>query len=73
MLREGDSFTIDANMNVDDGNQNQVGVTYKALAEDVKVGDKLLLDDGKLVFRIKEIADHQIKCEVIGANPDAMY
>ena len=65
MLREGDSFTIDANMNVDDGNQDQVGVTYKALAEDVNVGDKLLLDDGKLVFRIKEIADHQIKCEVL--------
>jgi len=65
MLGEGDSFTIDANMNADDGNQNQVGVTYKALAEDVKVGDKLLVDDGKLVFKIKEITGRQVKCEVL--------
>ena len=65
MLGEGDSFTIDANMNVDDGNQDRVGVTYKALAEDVKVGDKLLVDDGKLVFKIKKITGRQVKCEVL--------
>lgn len=65
MLGEGDSFTIDANMNVDDGNQDRAGVTYKALAEDVKVGDKLLVDDGKLVFKIKKITGRQVKCEVL--------
>lgn len=65
MLEEGDSFTIDANMDADDGNNDQVGVTYKALAEDVKVGDKLLVDDGKLVFKIKEITGRQVKCEVL--------
>ena len=39
--------------------------TYKDLANDVKVGNMLLLDDGKLVLKVTEIAGHQIKCEVL--------
>ena len=64
-LGEGDSFTIDTKMENDAGNQDQVGVTYKDLAKDVKVGNKLLVDDGKLVLKVAEITGHQIKCEVL--------
>jgi pyruvate kinase len=64
-LGEGDSFTINAEMENDAGDQEQVGVTYKNLANDVKVGNKLLIDDGKLVLKIAEITGNQIKCEVI--------
>ena len=65
MLGEGDSFTINAEMANDAGDQRQVGVTYKDLARDVKVGNKLLVDDGKLVLKVTEISGQQIKCEVL--------
>jgi pyruvate kinase len=64
-LGEGDSFTINAEMENDAGDQDQVGVTYKNLANDVKVGNTLLVDDGKLVLKIAQITGNQIKCEVI--------
>ena len=64
-LGEGDSFTINSEIGNDAGDQDQVGVTYKNLARDVKVGNKLLVDDGKLVLEIMEINGHQVKCEVI--------
>lgn len=65
LLGEGDSFTINAEMANDAGDQRQVGVTYKDLARDVKVGNKLLVDDGKLVLKVTKISGHKIKCEVL--------
>ncbi len=65
LLGEGDSFTIDGKMEDDAGDQQQVGVTYKDLAKDVKAGDKLMVDDGKLVLKVKEVIGHQVKCEVL--------
>ncbi|MFT5131728.1 MAG: pyruvate kinase [Gammaproteobacteria bacterium] len=65
LLGEGDSFTINAEMANDAGDQRQVGVTYKDLARDVKVGNKLLVDDGKLILKVMEITGHQVKCEVV--------
>ena len=64
-LGEGDSFTINTKMKRDAGDQNQVGVTYKKLAKDVKKGDTLLVDDGKLVLKVSDVTEHQVKCEVI--------
>lgn len=64
-LGEGDSFTINSEIDNDAGNQAQVGVTYKDLARDVKVGNKLLVDDGKLVLKVTEIDGQQVKCEVL--------
>ena len=37
------------------GNQEKVGLDYKNLPNDVKVGDKLLLNDGLLVIRVEEV------------------
>ncbi|MBT7950421.1 MAG: pyruvate kinase, partial [Gammaproteobacteria bacterium] len=64
-LGEGDSFTINSDIDNDAGDQAQVGVTYKDLARDVKVGNRLLVDDGKLVLKVTEIDGQQVKCEVI--------
>ncbi len=40
-------------------------VNYKKISLDVSVGDKILLDDGKIVLRAKKIENNQILCDVI--------
>lgn len=64
-LKKGDNFTFNTKMKNDAGDQQQVGVTYKNLVEDIEVGKRLLLDDGKLALEVKEVDDEQIKCEVL--------
>ena len=38
---------------------------YKSLYKDVKRGDRILLDDGKLELKVKSIKDKDVKCDVI--------
>ncbi|MFM1806942.1 MAG: hypothetical protein RL212_1201, partial [Pseudomonadota bacterium] len=53
ILKAGEKFTLDANCTL--GNQDCVGLDYKNLPNDVKVGDKLLLNDGLLVIRVEDV------------------
>lgn len=64
-LKAGDAFTLDASMGVDAGTQQAVGIDYKELPQDVFAGDTLLLDDGRIVFTVKEVAGDKIHCEVV--------
>src|SRR5690349_6431144 len=49
-----------------EGNAEICGTTYKGLAGDVKVGDPLLIDDGKVRLRVTEIKDGtDVVCEVL--------
>lgn len=41
-----------------------IGVSYPTLARDVKVGDRLLLDDGLLQARVKRIRGQEVLCEM---------
>ncbi len=50
-LKEGAEFTITTNQSVE-GNEQIVSTSYLFLAEDVKEGDKILLDDGLLELRV---------------------
>jgi len=52
-LNEGDKFTITTRDVV--GDQNIVSTTHKGLADDAKVGDPLLIDDGKVRVRVTEV------------------
>jgi glyceraldehyde 3-phosphate dehydrogenase len=47
-LETGDPFILDAECTM--GNQERVGLDYKELPDDVRVGDVLLLDDGRIVL-----------------------
>lgn len=48
------------------GNAQKIYVSYKALAQDVKAGEKVLLDDGKLELEFLEILDDKnVKARVI--------
>ncbi|MFD2839501.1 pyruvate kinase [Populibacterium corticicola] len=65
-LEVGDVFTI----TTDDikGNQEICSTTHKGLPNDAKVGDAILIDDGKVTVRVIEVTDTKVvtKCEVPG-------
>ena len=63
-LRQGDTFALTCG---DDrpGDRSRVGVSYAGLYNDVKVGDLLLVDDGRLSFKITDIKGETIETEVV--------
>ncbi len=63
-LKEGARFDLTTG---DDspGNDKRVGVTYKGLVNDVKVGDTLLLDDGRLSLKTIGFEGETIQTEVV--------
>ena len=64
-LKVGDDFILDAALDDDAGDAARVGIDYKELPEDVKPGDILLLDDGRLKLQVKSVVGSEIKSEVI--------
>lgn len=64
-LQEDANFKINTALAREDGDETQVGVTYKELANDVKADDTLLIDDGKIVLRVNSVEGNTIDCKVI--------
>lgn len=62
-LATGAEFTI-TTRDVD-GSQTEVGTTYKGLPGDVKPGDRLLIDDGKVVLEAVEVTDTDVRTKVV--------
>ena len=67
-LAIGDKFILDGDLGRDEGNQDMVGIDYKELPNDCDVGDFLLLDDGRVVFRVEKIEGNKVFCEVTVAG-----
>ncbi|MDH4133944.1 MAG: pyruvate kinase [Gammaproteobacteria bacterium] len=63
-LKEGDTFTIDIDWPLDEGNQERVGTTYKPLAQDVVRGATLMLDDGRIVLWVDRVVANEVICRV---------
>ena len=57
-LKPGDPFILDAACEL--GSQERVGLDYKELPRDVRAGDMLLLDDGRLVLEVKSVRGSEI-------------
>ena len=64
-LDVGADFCLDMNCDPTMGNQQKVGVTYKRLIDDVEVDNELVLDDGRVVLKVKSIESPKIHCEVV--------
>ena len=64
-LKEGGNFKINTKLSSDSGDESQVGISYKQLANDLKVNDRLLIDDGRIVLDVLSIDNYIIDCEVI--------
>src|SRR6266702_2735790 len=61
-LNPGDAFVLDADLEL--GDRGRVGLDYKELPRDVRPGDVLLLDDGRIVFEVEKVAGNQVHCRV---------
>lgn len=51
------------------GNNEIVSTSYEGLPRDVKVGDMILVDDGKIELKVKEVRDIDVVCTVIYGGP----
>lgn len=66
VIEEGQTFTF---VNEDIiGNNERTSISYKELYNDVTVGSTLLVDDGAIEFRIKEIKGKDIVCEALNTG-----
>ena len=52
-LIRGETFILDAALDKNEGTQERVGLTYTDLPKDVKHGDVLLLDDGRVELEVE--------------------
>jgi len=64
-LKNGQSFVLDAELGINDGDEQAVGITYPKLPDDVKPGDILVLDDGLIVLRVERIEGRRIITQVL--------
>jgi pyruvate kinase len=64
-LRENSEFTLDTSLDKNSGDEEHVGVTYKNLTRDVKPGNRLLVDDGRIVLEVKSVAGSEVHCRVV--------
>jgi pyruvate kinase len=63
-LMPGSHFVLDADLDPDAGTVETVGIDYKKLPKDVKMGDILLLDDGLLMLEVLKVEGSKIYCLV---------
>lgn len=66
-LAEGDVFTITTDDII--GNKDISSTTFKGLPADVKVGDPLLIDDGKVTLRATAVTANAVTCVVTVPGP----
>jgi len=62
-LKKGDILTFIPEPCV--GNMERIYMSYENFSKDVKLGDKVLVDDGKLELKVVEIINKEVKLEVI--------
>lgn len=63
-LEVGQEFSLDTELGAKSGDNTQVGILYKALPSDCKIGDRLLLDDGRIELDITKISGSRIHTKV---------
>jgi len=64
-LQEKSAFCLDTELDKNAGDQNQVGITYPELPNDVRDGDVLVLDDGRIVLRVSSVEGSRIHTTVV--------
>lgn len=64
ILTEGQLFVLDTKLDEKAGTDQTVSLGYESLPRDVHPGDTLLLDDGRIVFKVLRTEATQIFCQV---------
>ena len=62
-LRDGDRFTFTTRDLV--GDESIVSVSYAGLIDDLSVGDRILVNNGLVIFEVEELAGDEARCRVI--------
>jgi pyruvate kinase len=62
-LRSGQDFTITTEPVA--GDSQRVSTTYTPLPSDVKASDRILLSDGAIELRVREVAGAEVRCSVV--------
>ena len=65
-LNDGDTFTFTTEEII--GNQERVSVNYKGLINDLSVGDKILVNNGLVVFEVTSLTDTDAICKVVSGG-----
>lgn len=66
ILEEGQLFTFTA-ADVE-GDRNRVSVSYKNLAKELAAGDRILVNNGLLIFEVTELTEEDVVCKVIAGG-----
>jgi len=62
-LKKDDDFTF-TTRDIE-GDERIVSVNYKGLADDLEAGDRILVNNGLVIFEVKEIEGTEIHCRVV--------
>ena len=65
-LAEGDEFTFTADEIR--GDSRRVSVSYKSLAEEMNRGDRILVNNGLLIFEVEEVRGADVLCRVLAGG-----
>ena len=66
MLKDGDRFIFTTEDIV--GNEEKVSVNYKHLTDDLEKGDRILVNNGLVIFEVEEISGCDVICTVISGG-----
>lgn len=64
-LENGQIFTLDASLPSDGGSIDGVGLDYTSLPDEIVIGDRLLLDDGRIVLEVERKLGSKIITQVV--------
>ena len=62
-LADGDAFTFTTEQTV--GDQTKVSVSYKDLVKNLSVGDRILVNNGLVVFEVTELKNTEVVCNTV--------
>lgn len=65
-LKEGDTYTLTSKDIV--GDETKGHITYSRLAEDVKAGNRILIDDGLIEMEVTEVKGSDILCNILNGG-----
>ena len=65
-LNDGDKFVFTTDDII--GNNERVSVNYKGMINDLSVGDKILVNNGLVIFEVKELTSTEAICDVLAGG-----
>ena len=65
-LNDGDIFTFTTDGII--GNQNRVSVSYKNLIDNLEVGDRILVNNGLVIFEVIELKGNDAVCKCLAGG-----